>query len=126
MPNKYVQDLENVIVDIAGVLFKVTTEADMIERFGMQGQIDFRNNLIVLDPDMGDRDTLSVLVHEIIEGIVRRYQIQIQHETIVFLECSLFTVLMSNPILLRILLKEAEVGEPLRVEEDTVEQLLGE
>lgn len=107
MPNQYMKDIDGLVVDIAGVFFEVTAEKDMIERFGMQGQIDFRNNLIVIDPDMGDRDTLTVLIHEIIEGIIRRYQVSMPHEQIVFLECSLFTVLMNNPRLLEIILKEA-------------------
>ena len=123
MPNKYITKLSGIEIDIAGVLYQVGTEVDMIERFGMQGQIDFRNNTILLDPDMGDRDTLTVLVHEIIEGIIRRYQVQIPHETIVFLECSLFTVLMDNPRILEILLEEARNG---KIENTKLEKLLSE
>lgn len=121
MPNKYIERLSGMIVDIAGILFTVVTEEDMIERFGMQGQIDFRNNQIIIDPEMGNRDTLTVLIHEVVEGIIRRYQIQIPHETIVFLECSLFTVLMDNPKMLEVLLEEAKGGKE-RVEE----QIAGE
>jgi len=128
MPNKYIAEIEKLVIDIAGVLFTVITEAEMIERFGMQGQIDFRTNQIVLDPDMSSRDTLTVLIHEVVEGIIRRYQANIPHETIVFLECSLFTVLMDNPKMLRILLEEAETGKrDIELEEkkqNTVEEIL--
>lgn len=108
---EYEKDLKGMEVNLAGVLFKVEFESRMVDRFNTSGQIDFFRNRIALDPELGDRDTLSVFLHELIEGVVRRYQVKIDHDLVVFLECALFSLFMSNPHILEVFLKEAKYGK---------------
>lgn len=113
------EDIAQLTVKIGGIPFKVRLEEDMILRFGHQGQVNFIRDEIILDPIQTNHEIGTVFLHELIEGIIKRHQIELPHELIVLLECALYSLFMDNPRILEIYHKFAngEYHEEERQEE---------
>lgn len=99
MSSKYLYDkLNGLEIDILDLTFTVEFEKNLVGRWGTPGQIGFHLvNTIFLDPDVTDQELLSVLVHEILEGILKRFNIEVPHHVISSLEVGFYNLLLNNP-----------------------------
>lgn len=90
---------------VGGTNFTVGAKGRMLERFGVAGQTDFYNDTILVDSNMTEGNTLSTILHELLECMNKRFSMELHHELIDELEAHLFSVLVDNPALLKELLK---------------------
>ena len=99
MSSKYLYDkLDGLEIDILDLTFTVEFEKNLVGRWGTPGQIGFHLvNTIYLDPEVTDQELLSVLVHEILEGILKRFNIEVPHHVISSLEVGFYNLLLNNP-----------------------------
>lgn len=99
MSSKYLYDkLDGLKISILDLTFTVEFEKNLVGRWGTPGQIGFHLvNTIFLDPDVTDQELLSVLIHEILEGILKRFNIEVPHHVISSLEVGFYNLLLTNP-----------------------------
>jgi hypothetical protein len=99
--NQVEEILDGKVVNICGTPFSVTFEHDLVDRYGILGQVHHFKNDIRLESDASDSITISTLLHEILEVIVRRREIKLEHTDITNIEVDLLGVLQYNTGLLR-------------------------
>lgn len=95
-------------VEIGGTNFQIGFKNRIMERFKVSGQTDFYNDTILIEANLTEGNTLVTLIHEMLEGISRKYHLDIPHELIDGLETYLFETFVENPHILEELLKYAK------------------
>ncbi len=93
---------------LGSIPYQVRYDKGMCRRFDTMGQINYHENLIYLDPDFHERDTLQTILHELIEFINRNHELGLPHQVITALETGLMGILMQNPHLFQIFVDEAQ------------------
>ena len=93
---------------LGSIPFRIVYDKNMCRRFDTMGQINYHENIIYLDPDFHERDTLQVILHELIEFINRNHELGLPHQVITALETGLMNIIMQNPHLFSIFVDEAQ------------------
>jgi hypothetical protein len=105
---KYTEEMEGLVLNILDQFFTIHFHKDLERRFERLGQADPLRGVIWLDADAHERNSLSTLLHEVVELIVTGNAIKMDHQDIVILENGLFMFCMRNIKVLEILLAEAK------------------
>ena len=111
---------------LGSIPFKLLYDKEMCRRFEVMGQINYHENIIYIDPDLHERDTLQTILHELIEFINRNNEIGLQHHVLTDLEIGLMGIIMQNATLFQIFVDEAKrdifenVGEKDEEEEKDI------
>lgn len=128
MSSKYLYDkLNGLEVDILDLTFTVEFEKNLVGRWGTPGQIGFHLvNTIFLDPDVTDQELLSVLIHEILEGILKRFNIEVPHHVISSLEVGFYNLLLNNSDFVNLFIDSIPIEDSNESIADKIRNILNE
>jgi len=104
---KYKERMEGLVLNIGDQYFTIHFHKDLERRFERLGQADPLRGVIWLDDEGHERNTLTTLIHEIVEMVITSNTIRLDHHDIVVLENGFFQFCMKNPKVLAILMEEA-------------------
>jgi hypothetical protein len=104
---KYKEKMEGLVLNIGDQYYTIHFHKDLERRFDRLGQADPLRGIIWLDEDGHERNTLTTLIHEIVETVVTSNTIRMEHHDICILENGFFQFCMKNPKVLEILAEEA-------------------
>lgn len=99
--------LSRVSLKLQGSLVPIAFKARLLERHQVCGQTDFYNENILLDANLTEAETLSTILHEIMEFLNKKHKLGLEHDIICSLEALLFDVMANNPAYIEVLLDYA-------------------
>lgn len=107
--------LSDLNLDILGFPYKITFVKDMVAKFNITGCASVWDSDIQIDDGIGNLDTLSSILHEIIEVMFRKTETEYKHDTISKIETFMMSLIIENPELMEIIVETAKKeGGPIK------------
>jgi hypothetical protein len=100
--------LERMNLAILGFPYKITFVKGLIDRFNVTGCAQVWGDEIQIDSGVTPLDTLSSILHEIIEVMFRKTETKYEHEIISRFEILMMMFIIENPELMEVILETAK------------------
>lgn len=97
-------------VEVLGKTYTVARRP--MRNTNIAGTADILGEEITLSEDLTDYDTVSILMHEIIDLICRRLELPVRHQALTTIEVALTNTLTKTPLLLDLLHMLSEKSVP--------------
>ena len=85
-------------IKIGGITFPVEEVEGLAANKDAFGYISFADNKIYIDKHISPERKVSVLAHEIMEGIFGSLEIEIEHDKLTAIACLLHQILVDNSL----------------------------
>ena len=85
-------------IKIGGITFPVEEVEGLAANKDAFGYISFADNRIYVDKHISLERKISVLVHEIMEGIFGSLEIEVEHDKLTAIACLLHQVMVDNDL----------------------------
>lgn len=92
-----IEAMHGATVEMQGIPYTVLIEEGLAQHADAVGQIRYYEQEIALDPSLPPFEFFSTILHEFIEFINRKFELELEHQQIQILETSLFQILVDNP-----------------------------
>lgn len=83
---------------IGGHVFKVKYDPNLADDRNRWGEVRFRNNVILLAPNLCKERLQEILLHEIFETLDQQGELDLPHRTIETLSSMMYQVLKDNEL----------------------------
>lgn len=96
---------DNSVVDLQGIPYAIKMEEGLATHYDAVGQIRYYEQVIAVEPSLQAFEFFSTMLHEFIEFINKKLELDLEHNQIQALETALFQILVDNPWYMRSILE---------------------
>ena len=95
--NKLLEAMQGATVELQGIPYTIKIEEGLAQHNDAVGQIRYYEQEIALEPSLPPFEFFSTILHEFIEFVNKKFELDLEHHQIQVLETSLFQILVDNP-----------------------------
>ena len=98
--------------NLQGIPYTILLEEGLTSHYDCVGQIRYYEQTIAVEPCLPPYEFFSTILHEFIEFVNKKFELDLEHSTIQSFETALFQALVDNPWYMRAILETLYESNP--------------